>query len=253
MSRKKGHDEIYCRSCGEPIKKMAEICPECGVPNEYSDGQEISHHSQRETQRKSTNKRSSQGGQDYQRAGKSVENFFDSLISSEQTEHDPSKYQTTISGKWHYGVGASIILWIVGISLSEVVSSISALSMLVAWGFMPVSIYFDREFLRATTNWNPSLIVWIVLAVVPLINIVAGVIYLFRRYNSQQVSSPRGGTRQGHEEDSALQELRERYSRGELTDREFEEKVEQIVGTENKETAEIHMRGKETSEEEESK
>ena len=24
-------DEQYCSSCGEPIKKQAEICPECGV------------------------------------------------------------------------------------------------------------------------------------------------------------------------------------------------------------------------------
>ncbi|WP_220222400.1 hypothetical protein [Haloplanus salinus] len=26
-------DEVYCTSCGEPIKKEAEICPECGVKN----------------------------------------------------------------------------------------------------------------------------------------------------------------------------------------------------------------------------
>lgn len=24
-------DEVYCTSCGEPIKEEAEICPECGV------------------------------------------------------------------------------------------------------------------------------------------------------------------------------------------------------------------------------
>lgn len=32
----KGLDEIYCRSCGEIIKKEAEICPHCGVRNSYS-------------------------------------------------------------------------------------------------------------------------------------------------------------------------------------------------------------------------
>lgn len=31
-----GSDEQYCSSCGEIIKKQAEICPECGVPQ--SDG-----------------------------------------------------------------------------------------------------------------------------------------------------------------------------------------------------------------------
>ena len=29
-------DEQYCSSCGEPIKKQAEICPECGVRVEGS-------------------------------------------------------------------------------------------------------------------------------------------------------------------------------------------------------------------------
>jgi len=29
--RQKGVDEVFCRSCGEIIKKEAEICPHCGV------------------------------------------------------------------------------------------------------------------------------------------------------------------------------------------------------------------------------
>lgn len=28
-----GPDEVYCRNCGTPVKKRAEICPECGVAN----------------------------------------------------------------------------------------------------------------------------------------------------------------------------------------------------------------------------
>lgn len=31
MSREKGHDEVFCASCGKAIKKQAEICPHCGV------------------------------------------------------------------------------------------------------------------------------------------------------------------------------------------------------------------------------
>lgn len=37
MSKKrkpKRADELFCRSCGEPIKKAAEICPHCGVRNQ---------------------------------------------------------------------------------------------------------------------------------------------------------------------------------------------------------------------------
>ncbi len=33
MAEKPGSDEIYCSSCGEIIKKEAEICPECAVRN----------------------------------------------------------------------------------------------------------------------------------------------------------------------------------------------------------------------------
>lgn len=32
----KGPDEVFCTSCGEPIKKQAEVCPHCGVRQEGS-------------------------------------------------------------------------------------------------------------------------------------------------------------------------------------------------------------------------
>jgi hypothetical protein len=32
--RRKGTNEMFCRSCGAVIKKQAEICPECGVATE---------------------------------------------------------------------------------------------------------------------------------------------------------------------------------------------------------------------------
>lgn len=28
------HDEVFCTSCGETIKEEAEICPECGTPQQ---------------------------------------------------------------------------------------------------------------------------------------------------------------------------------------------------------------------------
>jgi len=34
VKRTKPLDEVFCRSCGEPIKKEAEICHHCGVRNE---------------------------------------------------------------------------------------------------------------------------------------------------------------------------------------------------------------------------
>lgn len=248
MGKEKGPNEIYCRSCGEPIKKKAEMCPECGVPNEYSKQQGRKNNIQQETYRRSTNGTPSQRQQYTQGVEQSLTNAIDSLLSPEQSEHNPSEYQTSVTGNWHYGVGASVILWITALFLSEIVSSISAIALLTAWVLMPISIYYDREILRATTNWNPNLIGWIILSIVPLINIVAGAIYLFRRYNTQKVSRPSRGVSHSREEDDALQQLRERYTKGELTDAEFEEKVEQLVSTESKETAEMHIQSKDKNE-----
>jgi hypothetical protein len=38
VGREKGPDEVFCRSCGEPIKSAAEICPHCGVRNSRGAG-----------------------------------------------------------------------------------------------------------------------------------------------------------------------------------------------------------------------
>ncbi len=34
------HDEVFCSSCGSAIKKDAQICPECGVPQNGGSGTE---------------------------------------------------------------------------------------------------------------------------------------------------------------------------------------------------------------------
>lgn len=31
-------DEVYCTSCGDPIKEQAEVCPNCGVPQRTNPG-----------------------------------------------------------------------------------------------------------------------------------------------------------------------------------------------------------------------
>ncbi|WP_380681379.1 zinc ribbon domain-containing protein [Salinigranum sp. GCM10025319] len=38
----KGLDEVYCQSCGEPIKAEAEVCPHCGVRQSGSSSEEKS-------------------------------------------------------------------------------------------------------------------------------------------------------------------------------------------------------------------
>ena len=34
------HDEMYCRSCGNTVKKEAEICPKCGIRLGSGDGRD---------------------------------------------------------------------------------------------------------------------------------------------------------------------------------------------------------------------
>lgn len=149
MSDQKGADEIYCRSCGESIKQKAEICPHCGVRNEESTGNEPSN-SNRVTR-----------------------------------QHDPSQYTTTVSENWYYGVGTSLGLWTIAFALSSttgVLSTVAGFAMLAAWALMPVAIYFDKQYLRANSQWNPSTLPWIAAALIPLVNIVASAVFLYRRH-----------------------------------------------------------------------
>lgn len=151
--RQKGPDEVYCRSCGEPIKEAAEIYPECGVRNAASSG-------------RSTTQSSAQPA----------------------AQHDPSQYDTTVSDSWWYGVVASVALWVVGIALSGNASGALGTAVgfgfLVAWVLLPVAIYFDAKYVRANSNWNPNTVLWIIGSIVWLVNIVVGGVYLYRRHET---------------------------------------------------------------------
>lgn len=215
MSGEKGPNEIYCQACGEIIKERAEICPHCGVANEYGRAGEQSF---------------DLGGPRRQ-AG--------SRPPRDGGQHDPSAYATTVSGRWHYGVAASLILWALAFTVTGRFG-LTWFAVLVGWVLMPMSIYLDREWLRATTRWNPSVGAWILLSVVPPVNLVGGLVYLIRRYNTEKVSPPTSEADRG--EADPLAQLRARYSRGELDDEEFERRVEQLVATEDRETARAHLR-----------
>ena len=146
----KGADEIFCRSCGEPIKKEAEICPNCGVRNETNQS------------RSATNS---------------------------ATTHDPSQYETTVSESWYWGIVAGVVLWIVGLAMfsmepSSTIEDIAGVSILVAWIIMPIAIYFDMQYVRANSKWNPNTVLWIIGMIFWFINIVAGVVYLYRRHET---------------------------------------------------------------------
>lgn len=213
MSDNKSADEVYCGSCGEAIKKRAKVCPNCGVANERY---ERSSGSQTTTRRAANNS-----------------------VSNPTTERtDPTNSQPTdVSDSWHYATGASIALWTVGFGVPD---TLAGLMFIIAWVLMPASIYFDTQWVSAKTHWQPDSNVWIGVSALPLINIPMGAIYLFRRYNADR-SSEENYTAPGSDSDSALEELRGRYSRGEISDEEFEQRVEKLVGTEDNASAEKYI------------
>ena len=149
----KGPDEMYCRSCGEIIKKEAEICPECGVRNKSS-------------------KADTQSGS---RGPTSV-------------GHDPSQYETTVSDTWWYGIAGGVVLWIFlilgagSVASGGIFEALLGLIALIAWAIMPVAVYFDAKYVRANGRWNPNTALWVIGMLIWLVNIVAGGVYLYRRH-----------------------------------------------------------------------
>lgn len=147
--REKAADEVFCRSCGEAIKQEAEICPNCGVKNK--------------DRRRSPSDHTTTGA-----------------------SHDPKEYETTVSDTWWYGVAGGVALWVLVVIISGVGSgsleTFLGLVALLAWVGLPACIYFDIQYIRANGNWNPDVVVWVVLTSVWLINIVAGAVFLYRRH-----------------------------------------------------------------------
>lgn len=151
--KEKGIDEVFCRSCGEAIKKEAEICPNCGVRN------------------KENSSSSSKG----------------TATNTPSTVHDPSQYETTVSSAWWYGIAGGTVLWVLvlilsGTAASDSLGAFAGFLALAAWIGLPLAAYFDMQYIRANGKWNPNTIVWVIVLAVWLVNIVAGVVYLYRRH-----------------------------------------------------------------------
>lgn len=145
QNREKSLDEIFCRSCGVPIKKEAEICPHCGVRNM-------------------------------------------SVKSSSFKKHDPTQYPTNVTGIWYYGILISTALWILLIIFlpTEPENSpfelLMALVMVLAWFGLPLSLYFDIQYVKANNEkWNPDTALWVIGGFIWLLNLIVVLIYIIRR------------------------------------------------------------------------
>lgn len=139
--RTKGPDEVFCESCGEAIKKDAEICPNCGVRNGSVGGS---------------------GG-----------------------SHGSGQYDTTVSDSWWVGVLAFTAVWVVVFAASSTGSNLgdaAGLATLAAWVGLPIAVNYDMKYVRANSGWDPEEVLWVIMALVPLVNVVAGAVYLYRRH-----------------------------------------------------------------------
>ncbi|WP_135604109.1 zinc ribbon domain-containing protein [Methanococcoides sp. NM1] len=148
QNRVKASDEIFCRSCGEIIKKEAEICPHCGVRNKP-------------------------------------------VKDKSPKRHDPSQYQTSVSNNWYYGVIVSAILWVVLLFLlpeepgESSLDILLALLMLIAWFGLPLSLYYDIQYVRGNNEkWNPDTALWVIGGFIWLVNLIVVLVYILRRKES---------------------------------------------------------------------
>lgn len=147
--RSKGPDEVFCESCGEPIKKAAELCPHCGVRPGSAGGGASGHAS--------------------------------------TSAHDPSQYETSVSDSWWIGVLVGVIGWAAVLGLAGADANLGAaggFAVIALWIGLPLSAYVDAQYVRANSEWNPETALWVLLLLVWFANVVAGAIYLYRRHEA---------------------------------------------------------------------
>ena len=65
---------------------------------------------------------------------------------------------------------------------SGTVETFAGLLALLAWVGLPVSTYFDIQYVRANGEWDPDTVVWVVLSAIWIVNIIAGAVFLYRRH-----------------------------------------------------------------------
>lgn len=169
--RRKAVDEQFCRNCGVRIKKAAEFCPNCGVANEMPTAPP--RRSGASTARGTDGRSASSGGQ-----GQSGQ----SRQSGGSRQYEPS-----VSENWWYGVAGGTALWAFLLVLVSVApnagGALAGFLVLLAWVGLPVAAYYDMQYVRATSDWRPSQVLWVLLLAVWILNVVVGGAYLYQRHD----------------------------------------------------------------------
>lgn len=161
--RQKAVDEMFCRNCGDRIKKAAEICPDCGVKNEKPTAPPPGRSS------RSPAEGTGSGG------------------ASSPHQTPPRQYESSVSENWWYAVAGGTGLWVVVFVIAgaapDALGALGGFLTLLAWFGLPLAAYFDMQYVRANSDWRPSTALWVVLLAVWLVNIVVGAAYLYQRHD----------------------------------------------------------------------
>lgn len=98
------------------------------------------------------------------------------------------KFQSRLQGNWWIIIYGTCFLWVLPISLlmvgapSSVIQQTAIYGWFIAWIVMPIALYDDIKFVRNTSSWEPKLWLYVVLALIPLIAVISGTVYLGRRH-----------------------------------------------------------------------
>lgn len=164
MGREKAPDEVFCTACGARIKAAAELCPECGVRNRPAGAAGTGARA------------SSSPGRSGAGAGTGAESR-------------ESRGETTVSDSWWYGVALCLGLWVVllvvgSADIAPGGDAVAGLLLLGAWIGLPVSAYYDMKYVRHHSDWQPNSVLWVIGLLVWLLNVVLGLVYLYRRHET---------------------------------------------------------------------
>jgi uncharacterized membrane protein len=144
----KGLDEIYCRSCGEVIKKEAEICPHCGVRNMPAKSPSLRKHDP-------TQYSTSVSG-----------NWYYGIILC------------TI-------LWIALIIFLPEEPGDSGTDLLLGFGLLLAWACLPISLYFDIQYVRGNNEkWNPDTALWVIGGFIWVLNLIVVLVYLIRRRES---------------------------------------------------------------------
>ncbi|QHS16709.1 zinc ribbon domain-containing protein [haloarchaeon 3A1-DGR] len=180
-------DEVYCTSCGEAIKREAELCPNCGVRNEVAGGGRAGDAGGGTRASGASGGRSGRGGPGSTGTAAAGTTAAGSAPGGTGTADAAGTSGTTVSDTWWYGVAGATALWAVLLVVSGVGGSLGALGgllVLVAWIGLPASAYFDMQYVRANSDWDPNTAVWVLVLAIWFVGMIAGAIYLYRRHET---------------------------------------------------------------------